>query len=275
MQKTVIDDNQEPSFPQPTQNKTIEFEIPTEFVKLPSKGKIYGPDSNLFQKEELEIRVMTAKDEDILTSRALVRKNLVIQRLLQNILVDKSINVNELIRGDREALLIALRITGYGTDYNVNLTCPQCMSTFMHNVDLSKLEIKFLEIEPLEPNVNMFDLILPVSSKEVIWKFIDFVDESQIADIQKNRKKKLNTDVDNLVTLRLLHSIVSIDGVADRNLIASATKNMPARDSLALRNYIDESEACIKMNSDVTCENCGEESAVDIPMTAGFFWPNV
>ena len=122
------------------------YEIPVDIVPLPSRGVTYHPDSILHKLEGVEIRAMTAKDEDILTSRALIKKGTVITHLLRSCLTDPRINPNELLSGDRNALLIALRITGYGPDYAVEIICPDCNHKEHAEFDLQELPIRFLEL---------------------------------------------------------------------------------------------------------------------------------
>ena len=257
-----------------TQSNNLSFEIPTEFVPLPSKGLVYGSDSNLCNLEEVEMRVMTARDEDILTSQSLIRKGVVIERLLQNVLVDKTININDMIRGDRDALLIALRITGYGTEYQATIGCPVCDEKFDETFDLAKLEIKYLELPPIREHSNEFSFNLPVTERQVVWRFLTGADENEIVETQKRSKAKLNTGSDSFVTLRLIHSIISVDGITDKSQIANFVRNMPAKDSLELRSHMDNNEPKIDMGSFIDCPTCGSTSEVAIPMAVQFFWPN-
>lgn len=269
MQKSVSTEGAHPS-------QKLTFDIPTEFVSIPSQGRIYGVDTNLHDLKEIEIRVMTARDEDILTSPSLIRKGIAIDRLLQNIIVDKSIHIDDLIRGDRDALLIALRITGYGESYEAKIGCPECSETTQHEFSLSGLEVKNLQIEPIQEYSNRFYFKLPVSKKEITWKFLTGKEERDITETT-NRQKKQNPGrrVDNLVTLKLINTIVSVDGITDRGQIAAFVRNMPARDSLELRKYMDENEPKIIMNNWFECPDCGTESEVAIPMAIQFFWPNL
>ena len=117
------------------------WEVPVESVPLPSKGVIYSPDSLLYNTETLQIKAMTAKEEDILSSQAFIKENVAVEKLIQSCLIEKSIDVNELITGDRNALMVSIRITGYGTDYNVSHSCENCGSSNKVEVDLSQLTI--------------------------------------------------------------------------------------------------------------------------------------
>ena len=113
------------------------FDIPTEVIPLPSNGVIYPQESPLHMKDSVEIRAMTARDEDILTSRALIKKGTVITELIKSCLIDKTIDVDEMVSGDRNAIMTALRITGYGSEYKVEVDCPACGERSKQDFNLS------------------------------------------------------------------------------------------------------------------------------------------
>ena len=249
------------------------FEIPVEMIPLPSRGVAYPSDSPLHNCETVEVRAMTAREEDILTSRALIKKGTVISELIKSCLVDKRIDVSQLLSGDRNALMVALRVTGYGADYNVEVDCPACGVKSKQTFNLSELELKPLDIEPVEPGANLFELVLPVTKKKVRFKFLTGADEEEILTIQE-RKKKVGGMGDNVVTTRLQFSIVAIEGKTDKNLINAFIRNMPARDSLYLRNHVDKHEPGIDMTSHMDCPSCSETSEVRIPLGVTFFWPS-
>lgn len=246
--------------------------IAAESVPLPSRGVIYNNNS-LQGTESVEIKPMTAKEEDILTSRAYIKNGTVITKLIKSCLIDRTIDPDDLISGDRNALLIALRITGYGSDYTLEINCPNCGSTNKSTFDLSQLEIKRLKVEPVELGQNIFEVTLPVTKKSVKVKFLTGHDEREMMIIS-DRKKKSGLNVENSVTDRLSRSIISIEGITDRNKINLFVQHMPARDSLALRRFLDDYEPGIDMKSHMTCDSCHEESEVDLPIGASFFWPD-
>ena len=251
------------------------MDVPVESVPLPSQGLIYPVDSSSHNRETIEIKAMTAKEEDILTSRALIKKGTVISALIKSCLVDKSINPNNMISGDRNALMTAIRITGYGAEYKADVICPACGEKNHQEFSLSDLPIKRLEIEPTTPGENAFAYTLPITKKEVIFKFLTGKDEIDMnTALERRKKKKLGGDTDNMVTTRLLYSIVSVDGITEKNKIATFVKNMPARDSRMLRKYMDEQEPGIEMKTWMTCDHCLEESEVNLPIGASFFWPD-
>lgn len=249
------------------------YEVPTEAVPLPSAGKVYPPESGLYDKELIEIKAMTAKEEDILTSRALIKKGTVITELIKSCLIDRTIDVDTMIAGDRNAVMTALRVTGYGSEYNAQVSCPECGESSKHNFSLTDLPIKRLTISPVVDGSNLFEFKLPVTGKTVQFKFLTGKDETEMSIIAE-RQKKQGQKTDSLVTSRLVHSIVSIDGITDRNKISMFVKNMPARDSLALRRFIDDNEPGITMKSWMQCNDCHEQSEVNLPLGASFFWPD-
>ena len=249
------------------------FEVPVESVPLPSRGVCYPTDSPLYGQETIEIRAMTAREEDILTSRALIKKGTVITELLRSCFVNKSINPDDMLAGDRNAVMTALRITGYGADYRVEVDCPACSTRSKQNFNLADLPIKRLSINPIADGANAFDFNLPVTKKEVRFKFLDGRDEEEIM-VMSERKKKTGLSGENLVTTRLKHSILSVNKISDKGKIDLFVRNMPARDSLALRRHIDSEEPGIDMKAWMDCPNCLESSEVRLPMGATFFWPD-
>jgi len=248
------------------------LDVPQELVPLPSMGKVYHPESPLHGLETIEIKAMTAKEEDILTSRALLKKGTVITELIKSCIINRAIDPLQLLSGDRNALMVAIRITGYGPDYNVELECPACGVKSPHAFDLSALPIQRLEIEPVQPGMNLFEYELPYSKKKVRFKYMTGRDEEEIM-VLSEKQKKMALGTESNVTTNLLYSIASIDGVSDRNKIASFVRMMPARDSLALREYIKNTEPGIVMRQDTTCPACGHAEEVGMPLGVTFLWP--
>lgn len=250
------------------------WEVPHETVPIPSEGRVYPSGSPLYKKKTIDIRSMTANEEDILTSRALIKKGTVITRLLSACVTDKGIDVNSMLSGDRNALMVAIRITGYGSEYKAEVTCPSCSDKSRQEFNLSDLPIKRLSISPVKPGENRFKFVLPVTKKTVNFRFLTGKDESEMA-IENQRMQEIFPDreSDGLVTSRLANCIVSIDEIDDKNKISHFVKNMPALDSRKLRTYMDDSEPGIEMRSIMSCPSCGARSEVELPLGAGFFWP--
>jgi len=249
------------------------IDIPLETVPLPSAGRVYPDSSALHNVETVEIRAMTAREEDILTSKALLKKGTVITELIRSCLIDKAINPNELLTGDRNALMVAIRITGYGPEYDAELQCTECDQRAPRVFDLGALPIKRLAINPVAPGMNLFEFTLPYTKKVVKFKFITGMDEVDIMSTSE-KQKKLGLPSETNVTTNLLYSIVGIAGIEDRAKIANFVRMMPARDSLALRNYIRDNEPGITMKQEVTCPSCGHSEEVSMPIGVSFFWPS-
>lgn len=249
------------------------LDVPHELVPLPSNGKCYPRDSSFYGSEAVEIRAMTAKEEDILTSQALLKKGTVISELIKSCLVDRSLSPLDLLSGDRNALMVAIRVTGYGPEYSVEIECPECGVKSPHEFNLGALPIRRLEIEPAAPGENLFEFVLPYTKKNIKFKFMTGRDEEEIMTTSQ-KQKKLGLSTDSTVTSNLLHTIVSVDGIEDRSKIASFVKLIPARDSLALRNYIRDNEPGIVMKQDTTCNACGHSEEVTMPLGVTFLWPS-
>jgi len=251
-------------------------DVPVESIPLPSRGKLYPPTSAAHNVETVEIRPMTAHDEDILTSPALQKRGTVVTELLQGCLYAdpgvKKINVRELVSGDRDALMIAIRSISYGSDYNAETHCPQCDNKEKHVFSL-KLPMKRLEIDPIAPGLNAFPYTLPISKRNVIFRFLTVADEEEIMLTQERMKKSTNRQTNNLVTTRLQYSLLSVDGVDDKNKIAQFVKTMLAGDSLAFRRYADKHTPGVQMKQKIVCGACSEESEVILPLTSEFFYP--
>lgn len=251
------------------------FVIPVDNVPLPSRGLVYDQKSALHKLEWVAIKAMTAREEDILTSKAFLKNGTVISHLLRSCIATPGINPVEMLSGDRTALLVALRITGYGPDYVIATQCPACQHKQDYEFDLRQLPVKMLELEPLMPFANRFNVSLPVSKKNITFRFMTGADEEQLQLEQAMKKKKIKTQLDNIVTSRYLKQIVAVDGREDKGYINRFIQNMPARDSRFLRSYIEKHDPGMEMKGVMLCEECGEGSEVDVPIQASFFWPDV
>jgi len=248
-------------------------DIPIEVVPLPSRGQVYPANSPLHGTETVEIRAMTAREEDILTSRAFLKKGTVITELIRSCMTDKSVNPNDLLTGDRNALMVAIRITGYGPEYDAEIECSECNTKSPQQFNLAELPIQFLELEPVEQGMNLFEFKLPYSGKTVRFRFMSGRDEEEIMATQE-KQKKLGLQSDTTVTTNLMYSIVSVEGVEDRAKVAAFSRMMPARDSLALRNHIRNNEPGIRMKQEVACPACGHSEEVSMPIGISFLWPS-
>jgi len=250
------------------------FVVPTETAPLPSQGKVYPEGSPLHGRTSLDITPMTAREEDILTSRALIKRGTVITELIRSCLVDKQVRVEEMLSGDRNALMVAIRITGYGQHYEAEIVCEDCGERSDASFDLATLPIRGLELEPADPGTNIFEFELPVTGAKVQFAFLTGNDEELLLAEHDRRRKKMKLSADSLVTSRLEKSLVSVNGILDRAKIAHFVRRMPAQDSRALRKHMDAHEPGIEMKAWTRCEHCGTDQEVGMPIGAKFFWPD-
>ena len=251
----------------------LNFSTPTEHVELPSGGRFYEKGHPLHGRETVEIKYMTAKEEDILTSQNLLKKGLALERLLESVIVDAQINPRTLLVGDRNALLVATRITGFGSDYETQITCPSCMKNCEYTFDLSDVEHKACEVsEDVHRTENgTFVVTLPITGVQVETRLMTGVDEAKIVAQQQSKKKHKLPE--STLTDQLKAIIVSVDGHADRSVIAEFVDKMPSRDTRHLRRTYDRMTPNIDMNFEFDCPNCGTTTDVAVPFTVSFLWP--
>lgn len=251
------------------------WEVPIEVVPLPSKGKVYSPDSPLHNRETIEIKSMTANEEDILMSPALIKQGKVLSMLLSSCLIDKSIDPEDLLSGDRNAIMVAIRITGYGSDYTVQTTCPNCSAKRPQTYDLSNLEIKRLILQPVSEGGNIFEFDLPITKKKVHFKFLNGKEEAERSLLAERMKKVMGSSgVNRNITSKLEYQVVAVDGITDGNAVRQFISKMPARDSKSLRSFIMENEPGIDMTVDMKCTECMHQGEISLPIGATFFWPD-
>lgn len=249
------------------------LDIPVEEVPLPSRGKLYPTESSLHGKETLSVRAMTTREEDILTSRALIKKGTVITELIKSCILDRNVDVREMIAGDRNALMVAIRIMGYGPEYKADISCTACeKKNSDYEFRLDGLELKRLEIDPVAAGSNLFSFTLPQSKAVIEFKFLTGKDEEEIV-LTQERMKKLGSENDRLISGRLKYAVVTFGGKSDRSLINSAIDKLLARDSLELRRFMEKNEPGIKMTQLFSCQHCDHEEEVEIPIGTNFFWP--
>jgi len=254
------------------------LDIPIESVPIPSMGVVYPPDHPLHNRETIDIKPMTAREEDILTSKALIKKGTVISELLRSCIIDKRIDPDDMIIGDRNAIMVALRITGYGSDYRVEVGCPACGEKSKQDFDLAELPIKRLDVQPVAEGSNCFEVPMPKRKEtdpdlKIRYRFLTGKDEQAIS-VMNERKKKQGLGSDNLITQRYQHQVLSVNEISDKTKIQMFIQKMPTRYSRALRNAMDNNEPGVQMKSHMNCPHCFEESEVSLPLGASFFWPD-
>jgi len=254
----------------------LDFITPTEHVELPSQGKAYPQGHPLHAKETIEIKYMTAKEEDILSSRNLLKKGLAIERLIESVICDKNIQAKDLLVGDRNAILISARRSAYGNMYNTKVTCPNCSTVSPYEFDLNEAKVysgdDFEEHDVQITPRGLFKVTLPLTKFEVEFRILRGHDEVEmIKSIQKASKSQLN---DKTVTKQLKKFIVAVNGYEEDNVIDHVVNNMTAGDSMFLRNAYKKCSPDVKISDDFACPSCGFEQELEVPFGADFFWPD-
>ena len=243
-----------------------EYKFPTEVVELPSKGYFYM-DGHPLSEGKVEIKYMTAKEEDILTSQNLIKQGVVIDKLLESLVVDKSIKLDDMLIGDKNAIMVAARVLGYGKDYE--FTYDDTKQT----TDLSLLEPLKIDFSKFSKGVNTFSFTLPNSKRELTFKLLTAKDEKEIT-LEVVARQKVSKETSSELTTRLKHMILSVDGKSEKSHINSFVDNeFLSVDSLAFRKHILTVTPDIDMTTTVVDSN-GKESEVTIPVTVRFFWPS-
>lgn len=253
----------------------ILWEVPVETVPLPTNGKIYSPESFFYNKETIDIKSMTAKEEDILSSQAYIKKGTVLNELIKSCVMDKNANPDDLILGDRTALAMAIRITGYGSGYDVNVSCKHCGHINDRRVNLTELGIKPLELIPVKNGENIFEYTLPVCKKKVLFKFLTGKDENEKNKNLESMQQLYGENFLGNITKNIESHIIEIDGISKKSEIKKFIDIMPAFDSKSLRSFIRNSEPGIETIFKINCDNCNTSSEVDLPITTNFFWPTL
>ncbi len=241
------------------------LKFPTEIVELPSNGIVYSEDNPL-SSGKIEIKYMTAKEEDILTNQSYINDGTVLDRLIKSLVVSK-INYNDLIIGDKNALLIAARILGYGSEYEFNYRNEKV------KIDLSSLENKKIDKSKFEQGKNEFPFTCPKSGTILTFKLLDHGDEIKI-DKELKGLKKINPNSSPDLSTRLKYMIVSVDGSTEKKDIRSFVDGyFLAQDSRAFRKYINDFQPDVDMNVSITTLAGGDED-INVPIGLNFFWPD-
>jgi len=245
-----------------------EHKFPTEVIDLPSGGKVYPKDSPLAEGK-IELKYMTTKEEDILMSENLIKKGVVIDKLLDSLIVTKGVNQASLVLGDKNAILVAARILAYGPEYTAEVQNPNDPEQKVeHTFDLTTCPFKTLP-DGVDYTDNSFDYTTEIGKNKIKFRLLTGAEEVLIEkDLKQSAKFGYSSDI----TTRLRYTITEVDGDNKPETINSFSQNMLARDSVALRNYIQSISPDIDLTSEI--EIGGETVSVSIPLTVGFFWPN-
>jgi|TARA_B100000131_G_scaffold317999_1_gene361036 hypothetical protein len=249
-----------------------QYAFPTEVLSLPSKGLLYPKDSPL-SKGTIDVKYMTAKEEDILTSQNLIQQGVVIDRLLDSIIATEGVKLGDLLIGDKNAIMIGTRVLGYGKDYPVTLTDPDTGDSVETEIDLTKLKNTKFD-ESVFKGENKFSFTLPNSKKVIEFKLLTHSDEETIDKLIQSYEKVTNvTGVSNEMTLRLKHQILSVDGVTDQKEIDNFVDNQfLALDTREFRKYVSKIQPDVDVSINYTSK-VGKQHKIPIALGIDFFWP--
>ena len=241
-----------------------ELKFPTETIELPSKGLIY-PEDNPLSSGKIEMKYMTAKEEDILSNQSYIQNGTVLDKLLKSLIVTK-IDYNDLIVGDKNAIMVAARVLGYGKDYEFEYKGEKV------SVDLSTLENREFDEKAITRGVNEFSYTLPTSGTIITYKLLTHKDEMAI-DAEIKGLKKINKNSEAAVSTRMKHMILSVNGDSEKKTVREFVDNyFLAVDARAFRKHVGAIQPDVDLNTMV--EVNGGLEAIDIPITVNFFWPD-
>jgi len=257
----------------------LTFVTPIEIVDLPSRGVFYPEGHPLHNKDTIEIRYMTAKDEDTLSNQSLLKKGMALEKVLQDIVVDKSINMDTLLVGDKNAVIVAARKSAYGADYQTKVTCPSCGKVQGYEFDLNICNVKDpISDEELEEEGiirtedNTFVIQIPIYKVPVELKLLTSKDENFISS--KVREAQLaKKEMDSILSLQLRLMIKSINGLSDPKVLNEVVSMLPAKDSKAIRQAYVKIAPNMDLSHDFECRSCSYETRLEVPFTSDFFWP--
>ena len=248
------------------------FVVPTEFVELPSKGRYYPPGHPLHNQEVIEVKQMTAKEEDILTSRSLLKQGVAIDRVLQSIVMDPRIDVSSLLVGDRNAIVISCRVSGYGSEYTTKIACPACEAKNEYTFDLNEAAVTNSILEGVTQNDDgTFNTVLPKSNLSIDFRLLTGRDEKFLAQGQTTKNKN---KADRMITSQLRGIIVSANDNDTPEALNYVASNLPSMDLKYLREVYKNVQPNIDLTQHYQCEECDYEVDMEVPLTADFFWPN-
>ena len=247
----------------------LTYSPPTTLVALPSSGKFYPEGHPLHGSDTVEVKQMTTREEEILINQTLIQKGIVTDRLIKSVLLNQAIDVDSLLVGDKNAILIALRVDAYGSGYEVEVPCPTCGQKNQKEIDLSELKHKEISEEFEPTDGGTFFIELPKTNAKVECRLMTGEDEKAIAEANKKAKKY---NIENPLVTQYAQMITSVNGNQDPTFISSFIVNMPAMDSRTLRNTYKKAVPDVDMTFEFKCDLCSHEQGMEVPITANFFW---
>jgi len=251
-----------------------ETKYPSEVIPLATKGWFY-PEGHPLCSGQIEIKQMTAREEDLLANQELIKKGKVLDKLMEALIVDKSVRIEDILIPDKNAIFIAIRRLAYGDEYNVSINCPSCDKNNKVNINLSQLEYRKFDFDSYPKGKNSFTFKLPNSGIVVTYKLMNQIDEQAI-DAELVQIKKFSKENTAELTTRLKYVITSLDGNPDKPSIRKFIEDtLTARDSAALRKHMRDNNPDVDMSFDFKCAHCEFERRLDMPIGATFLWPDL
>jgi len=252
--------------------------FPTEIIDLPSKGLVYPPDNPL-SSGQIEMKYMTAREEDILTTQSYIKKGVVLDKLFRSLIIGngkgQKVNYNDLIIGDKNAVMIAARVLGYGKDYTVKVTTPSGEEQ-EELLDLTQFDHKEINEDVITPGINNFEFNFPASKRSITFKILTHKDSEAIDKEIKALAKIKDGYGSHQLTTRLIHCITSVDGDDSSGVIRKLVKEeLLAIDSKALRDYMTKISPDVDLTINLTDNETGEPFTANLPININFFWPSV
>jgi hypothetical protein len=250
------------------------YKVPTEIIDLPSKGLLYPKDSPL-SSGTLEIKYMTAKEEDILSTESYIRKGIVLEKFLESIIVTPNVSLSDMLIGDIDALTIAARIYGYGKDYEAFVETPSGKKQRIE-VDLTQLDFNLLEERFIkEKGINEFDFELPKSKVQISFKMLTQKDQKRYLEEVEKNKKAFSGETKSAST-QFVYQLVSVNGSTDEKFIREfVDEGLMAFDARALRKYIETIQPGVNLSVEEVDRETNQPFSVDIPISLQFFWPDI
>ena len=245
----------------------------SEQIDLPSEGHFY-PEGSPLSAGKLDIKYMTAREEDILTSINLLKKGLALDRVLEALIVTPNVKLSEILVCDKEAISVNARILAYGADYESNIICSKCGKETLSKINLSGLKSKEVDFSKYPKGVNRFEFVLPTCKKVVTFKLLNGADIDTINAEIKSMAKISNNETSHERTIRLYHILTSVDGQSDTATIRKFVDDLLARDALALRRHIETVSPDFPIVFNFTCPHCDHQEELPIPIGVNFFWPD-
>lgn len=255
------------------QKTDLGYPQPTEMVDLPTKGRFYHKGHPLCGIDCIEIRHMTTKDEEILNSKTLLQKGVALDKMISGLLIDKKIKVEDLFIGDRNALVVAARVTAYGAEYKTSVTCPACDTKAVYAFNLLDLKAKEgVDDVPISDD-GTFELTLPKTNSKVEIRILNGKDEKSLRMLSENKTKHNLPESPFRDLLKTI--IISIDGNTSKQFITERVDNMLAIQSSFIREEYARITPDLNIKQDFECNACGTFSVIRVPLTStNFFWPN-